>query len=284
MKLALIFLPFWTLSLIFWAPFAQSSETVKDCEPALIQDSEFESMQLAEKLIAYSVLKKENYERKKKNGSIVVPGYFVGDWKSFTEAMSTIFSDAGYLSSVEGRRNHSKFYLSKNSTDAYLGCLKTVAQGRLGLHAYFAKVSSQNVVVFIRWSPTEQPKGAKKPSIKVKVTVEGAIASTQEKEYTLLPNQDIPLIFKRKKSEEFILIASPSFGQASIITAPPSIDYEVVKKDGPTITKSYKAYCEFGGSECAGGEQWLRAINVQYRYLLQMVLCFPKTRYGLFVS
>lgn len=238
---------------IFTYQSVMLSQSVKDCEAALVQNTELETLQLSERLLAYSILSKDQYEEKNRKGEINIPGYFTGNWKDFSTSINSIFQSSGSISSLDASRNYSKYYLSVNSTKAYLGCLETIAKQSYGFNYYLQSVSEENIVLFFRWRPTEQPNQKAQPTLKIQLAVSGAIDPTNGKELEILPNSEKPFIFKRNKGEEFILVATPSFGQAATITIPARIKFKTVKDPGPTFKQTYTAYCSHGGNECAGG-------------------------------
>ena len=203
--------------------------------------------------LAYSILSKDQYEEKNKGGEINIPGYLTGNWNDFSTSINSIFQSSGSISSLDASRSYSKYYLSGNSTKAYLGCLETIAKQSYGFNYYIQSVSEENIVLFLRWRPTEQPNQEVQPSLKFQLAVSGANDPTDGKEIEILPNSDKPYIFKRNKGEEFIVVAAPSFGDAITITIPARMKFETVKEPGPTFKQTYTAYCEYGGSECAGG-------------------------------
>lgn len=225
---------------------ASAAHAQQSCERLMAFDTTVVHNNAAAQYSVLSLVNQDNYEAMKQSAGLSIPGYFSGDFNSFSEKRSrleSMFQASGGFQVEQGFYRHA---LSAAGAEAYAVCV--AQQGNKPIAAWISSKASDSVLA---------------------VTVKSGVTGSAVVDYTLdgtdhplnkpiaLPaGSSQTLLFKRNPSEPFLVVLNATnratqATDSTFVELPPLRRFETVSEERPvTGTLMCAAGCQNNTAGC----------------------------------
>lgn len=182
------------LSFAVQTQFAQSqpSANIEQCNPVLVQNIEYDTLDKSAKLAWLKMVNQSNFEdmKRKAGGKFVFGDLDLGfTWDEFNQKRQQLFTQESYSESEEVAVSRLRFTTPSEARERWLECVKALAndRSRFGLFLWVDDENRYGATVHVAWRSTPPPKAGKIDSQNL---LGGEVAGLPANQW--LPNAIIP--------------------------------------------------------------------------------------------
>lgn len=146
-------------------PFsAAGAQPTKVCDPVLIANVEYDTLDRSVKLAWLKTITNENFAERKAaaGGSIKYDGVDLGaNYDEFDKNRSSLFQKEQYSESQDTAISKLRYVVPDSGRSYWLECIKTVSLKNFGLHVWVERENQYGADVHVFWNPMPPAKQAK---------------------------------------------------------------------------------------------------------------------------